>query len=117
MPITSLNIIEELDQIDGGTALIACLILMAIYTVVWFILRPLLSKCKTGSFGDIILEIGPIAGSGALIFFAIILILLISSFQAVLDYGAIMTIPLIIFWGAIIAIPTILIVRYIKKKK
>ena len=112
------NIIDFLNSsVDAGDVLIISIIALAVWVILWhLVFYRFLKRCKVTSFWYAMYQLGAVGTFSILIFLSFIAILLIASIQAVLHYGAILLLPLIVFWGGLIAVAT-LIIRHIRKEK
>ncbi|MBQ3495725.1 MAG: hypothetical protein IJA76_03455 [Clostridia bacterium] len=114
-----MNIIEWLNtNFDAGDAIIYGLIALVIWSIIW---RLFIVKVfgKTAFISDLMNEhprLASVASFGILLFFSVIVVLLISSIQAGLEYGAKMIFMLLIFWGVVITF-FVLLIRKITKNK
>lgn len=103
-----MNIIEWLDEnVDAFDAMVFALIALAIWFVVWKLLGKVLEKYKL--YG--LMELGVMGSYLILVFFAFIVVLLISSIQGAIEYGIKFAFPLLIFWGGF----TAFVIFFVKK--
>ena len=88
-----------------------------VWYILWhLIIRRILGRCRVTSFWHELYELGAFGTLAIVIFVLIMVILFISSIQAVIEYGIKLLFPLFVFWGIFIAI-AILIIRSISKNK
>ena len=92
-----MNIIEWLTRnCDAGDAIVYGLIGLAIWFVLWkLVISKLFEKFKLYSF----LRLGAFGTFGILIFLSLIVVLIIASIQAVIEFGTMLAFPLFLFWG------------------
>ena len=103
-----MNILEWINaNFDAGDAIIHGLIALAIWFVIWKLIYKVLDKHNLYSLK----ELGVLGSYLILIFFALIVVLLIASIQATIEYGIKLLFPLLIFWGGF----TALVIFFIKK--
>lgn len=96
-----MNIIDWLNSnFDAGDAIIGGMITLGVWFVLWkLLMSKLFEKYKLYSF----LELGVFGTFGIFIFLSLIVVLIIASIQAVIQFGAMLVIPLLLFWGCLIA--------------
>jgi len=115
MIFLSSNIIAFLNSRHAGDALIVCLSILALWSIAWrLFLGQWLYKHKVNSFWYAIYELGPVGSFAVILGLSIVFILLIASFQVLLEYGTKMIFALTTFWGTII-VSVIFFIKKIKK--
>lgn len=97
-----MNIIEWFTKnCDAGDAMVYGLIGFLIWFILWkLLIGKLFEKLKLYS----LLELGAFGVFGLLIFLSFIVVLIIASIQAIIEFGAKLAFPFLLFWGGFIAL-------------
>ena len=94
-------------------ALVAFIVWFILWHLINFITSKVLKKCDINydlmGMGPIL---APIASFGIAILFTLIILLLIASIQAVIEYGIKLLFPFLIFWGGFIAFAVFFIKKF-----
>ena len=111
-----MNIIEWLNlNFNAGDAIDYGLIAFVIWSVLWNLISFITSKIKDYSLNYDLMNEGPILGTigsfGIALFLSVIVVLIVASIQAVIEYGAKLVFPYLIFSGII----TAFVIFFIKK--